>query len=640
MATLVLSTVGNALGGPIGGAVGALIGQSIDQELLAPARRGPRVGDLNVQTSSYGTQIPRVYGMMRVAGSVVWATDLVEQSQTGGAKGQPDVSYSYTVSMAVALSSRQATSIKRIWADGKLLRGAAGDLKVGGTLRFLDGSEDQAIDPLIGSIEGILNTPAYRGLALAVFEDLELAEYGNRIPFLTFEIEADVGPVAIGTLLADASGGLIDCASAQTVAGFAAYGASIKQAIEPLVDSFGLELFDDGTALRSPGASTITVSSDELGNNADAKPSPLYEREQVPARDVPATLRLTFYDPDRDYQGGEARAASGEQAGNEAQRDLPAVLTSADAKSLAHQMLARAWAERDTLRLRLPPDRLALEPGSRIDLPFSPSLWTVRKVTIDGFVVATELKPSVGAPIGVAADGGRIAPNSDVVAGAVNIALFDIPTLLPNSPTLLLAASSPSPGWKRVRVDLSFVGQSMAIRTAARKSMLGSAVTDLASTADPSVIDTGNSFEVQLIDGDQWLTSCDDAALAAGTNLALIGRELVQFGDVTPLGSGRFRLARLLRGRSGTEPAISSHAIDEVFCMIEAGSLQSISLPITSIGAEVTAEIPGGASVSLVVRPRADAIASPSGGTTVDAEARTSIDQVLATLRQHGLIET
>ena len=74
--------------------------------------------------------------------------------------------------------------------------------------------------------------------------------------------------------------------------------------------------------------------------------------------------------------------------------------------------------------------------------------------------------------------------------------------------------------------------------------------------------------------------------------------------------------------------------------MIETGSLQSIPLPVTSIGREVTASIPGGASASLIVRPRADAIASPAGGTTVDDEARTSIDQILITLRQHGLIAT
>lgn len=41
-----------------------------------------------------------------------------------------------------------------------------------------------------------------------------------------------------------------------------------------------------------------------------------------------------------------------------------------------------------------------------------------------------------------------------------------------------------------------------------------------------------------------------------------------------------------------------------------------------------------------VVAGQAAAIASPSGGTSVDSAARTAIDQILAALRQHGLIAT
>lgn len=40
-----------------------------------------------------------------------------------------------------------------------------------------------------------------------------------------------------------------------------------------------------------------------------------------------------------------------------------------------------------------------------------------------------------------------------------------------------------------------------------------------------------------------------------------------------------------------------------------------------------------------VVGARAAAITGPVGGATVDSEARAAIDQILATLRQHGLIE-
>ncbi len=41
-----------------------------------------------------------------------------------------------------------------------------------------------------------------------------------------------------------------------------------------------------------------------------------------------------------------------------------------------------------------------------------------------------------------------------------------------------------------------------------------------------------------------------------------------------------------------------------------------------------------------VVGSRAAAISSASGGTTVDSQARSAIDQILAAMRQHGLIET
>ena len=191
MATLVLTAAGSAIGGPVGGAIGAFLGQQIDNRLFAPkGREGPRLKELEVQTSSYGSAIPAILGAMRVAGTVIWATDLIERkSKSGGGKGKPSTTqFSYSVSMAVALSSKAVARVGRIWADGNLLRGAGGDLKVETLFRFYPGHDDQPLDPLIGSAEPAGQCPAYRGLAYAVFEDLQLVDYGNRIPSLTFEI--------------------------------------------------------------------------------------------------------------------------------------------------------------------------------------------------------------------------------------------------------------------------------------------------------------------------------------------------------------------------------------------------------------------------------------------------------------------
>ena len=60
MATLIFSTVGTALGGPLGGAFGALVGNQLDHAIVgSPKREGPRLKDLAVTTSSYGTVIAR-----------------------------------------------------------------------------------------------------------------------------------------------------------------------------------------------------------------------------------------------------------------------------------------------------------------------------------------------------------------------------------------------------------------------------------------------------------------------------------------------------------------------------------------------------------------------------------------------------
>ena len=61
--------------------------------------------------------------------------------------------------------------------------------------------DSQARDPLIAAADGQASTPAYRGIAYAVFEDFQLGDYGNRISSLTFEVTGDEGGTASGAIV-------------------------------------------------------------------------------------------------------------------------------------------------------------------------------------------------------------------------------------------------------------------------------------------------------------------------------------------------------------------------------------------------------------------------------------------------------
>ena len=104
-----------------------------------------------------------------------------EASGEGGKGTSGSAPRSYYVSLAVALSSRPILAVRRIWADGKLIRGASGDFKVRTKFRLRTGHQDQEIDPLIASVETIARTPAYRGIAM------NLASFGEDRPLVPTE---------------------------------------------------------------------------------------------------------------------------------------------------------------------------------------------------------------------------------------------------------------------------------------------------------------------------------------------------------------------------------------------------------------------------------------------------------------------
>jgi len=219
MAALALAAAGAGVGSMIGGtflgmsatSLGWSLGSMAGNLLFAPKgqdirQEGPRLGDLKVISSTYGNGIPRLYGAMRVSGNVIWSADVVEtrheSTSGGGGKGGgggsvTTVTYTYSQSLAVALCEGEITGVRKIWANGKLIYnlGAAADLTsviassaAAAGITVYTGSETQTADATIEAGVGAGQAPAYRGTAYVVFTTLQLADFGNRMPNLEFEV--------------------------------------------------------------------------------------------------------------------------------------------------------------------------------------------------------------------------------------------------------------------------------------------------------------------------------------------------------------------------------------------------------------------------------------------------------------------
>ena len=313
MATLVLSAAGMALGGSVGGSVlglsmatvgraaGAVLGRVIDQRILGAGSEAVEVGRVDrfrLTGTGEGTAIARVHGRMRIGGHVIWASRFAEtEATTGGGKGaggRPATStFSYSVSLAVALCAGEIARVGRVWADGEEVSPLALNMRV------YRGTETQLPDPKIAAVEGADHAPAFRGTAYVVFEDLPLDQFGNRVPQFTFEV---MRPAEPGTPsdLADIARQVRGVA---LIPGTGEYSLATTQMNLPM--AFGEEVAinvnspsgetDFGTAITAlreelPECQSVSLVVSWFGNDlrcADCTVRPLVEQTEVDGDPMP-----------------------------------------------------------------------------------------------------------------------------------------------------------------------------------------------------------------------------------------------------------------------------------------------------------------------------------------------------------------
>ena len=187
-----------------GAQIGMMAGGYLDPP-KGPTINGPRLSDLSVQTSTYGSVIPRVYGTVTVNGNVFWlenntiketVTKKKQGGKGGGAKSTTRT-YTYSATFAVGLCKGPIAGVRRIWIGADLYYDAgsndpatiqASNAAATG-FEVYNGTDTQAADPRIQATLGVANTPAWRGLAYIVFSNLPLANYGNSLAGAQVRVE-------------------------------------------------------------------------------------------------------------------------------------------------------------------------------------------------------------------------------------------------------------------------------------------------------------------------------------------------------------------------------------------------------------------------------------------------------------------
>jgi hypothetical protein len=153
-----------------------------------------------------------------------------------------------------------------------------------------------------------------------------------------------------------------------------------------------------------------------------------------------------------------------------------------------------------------------------------------------------------------------------------------------DDPGFYAAAASTATGWRGATLSRSNDGGStwQFAGTFTELSTVGTCLTALGNYQGGNTPDELNSVTVQMTCG--TLGSVSYAAFLGNTQLAIIGDEIVSFRSATLNIDGTYTVRGFLRGRRGSEYAISLHAIGDRFVLVDTSIMIRVADTSASIG--------------------------------------------------------
>ncbi|MBI1756210.1 MAG: hypothetical protein HYR64_03785 [Fimbriimonas ginsengisoli] len=654
MATLFVGAIGAAVGsafGPGGAWKGFQIGTAVGSIIDANENRAGTSGllsDLRASGSQYGAAIPRVWGKGKAPGNVIWVkTDvagntLVEHTVSSGGKKGGTSSASYTATFAVAFAEgsilcpdggfvTRTILPKRLWADDKVVYDWTDSTNQKLTLAWYPGSESQTQDATMVAALGASATPAYRGLAYAVINDMPLGDFGNRIPNLVLEYDTDA--VTVGSLIGDlcrmaglTTGELDLGAGTSAITGYVLAGRGpLDGAVEEILQAKGADLAEIDGVLRlvaRGGDAVLTIAESDLGfftrQGTETPQAPKIERSLVDGAALPQAVTVEYVDQDRSFDQSSQTFELHEAATNQITTLRSGLAMSAtEALRLAATLAQTAWLEAESQ------ERLTLPLGYLVLAPADPILVSCEGALLRRRIVRMRLSGESHIELEVVADDPAVLTQTAVAdTGAVTIATSPPPTGKVSPSTFRLYsgielsdADATSPGfyvwangdsaWRGGDVYLSLDGTTyQLVGHVGRRGTFGTADGALASA---SGLDTTNQPTVTLAMGGP-LANCAEKELYNGVNRAYMGAELLGFEHASLVSGADWRLSTLLRGQRSSPT--SGHSAGEIFALCDGAQIR-IPVDPSSIGEVVDVKVLSTGEALVDVTAQSITIAAP-----------------------------
>lgn len=639
------------------------------------AQDGPRLENLTAASGDYGVPMARGYGeKVRLAGVFIVQDDIKETKHKvedyseivgaiGGAAagfmrggpvgaaigavvggllgfGTPDqVYYTYSDTFGLLFLDRTdddpIEGVLKIWANGKKIFDSStatvtsqlldGDgrliwrkykkNKFFKSLTIYSGHEDQPVDPILE--DNVDEDNGYIFSAYAVFEDLQLAAFGNSVPPCEGLIQVKIGQTFAEAAEAISAAAGIDplrdisttAITGDTLRGYLLTAeTTCWDAVKPLLPVFGSDAADVAGQIRFYKRSQTmrsTFTPDEMGAHiyGDSPPE-RFMFKRATDLDLPQETSLTFIDPTRDYQPNTATSTRSEgNAKSNSNVSINLVMTADEGASAAALMHWDAWLGRTQVSFSLTDAWISLAAGYAYGFPVAdqvvPYRITRKLRGANGIIEVEALSDeSVTYTANVAGSSGQLPDDPSTEFADTRLILMDMPITQDGHDDYgyYIVMGGSEPDWQRGAIQVSPDGITFAtIIDQPFSAVMGDVTGTLAAgttTGLDDTLDTTSVLTVVLLHSGMELESATDAELDANANFAYVGKdglgEYLQFKTATFVSGTTWQLTNLRRGRRGTDHAIATHASGEEFALVGEGLFRIVYSDTSEWGNEFT----------------------------------------------------